>query len=86
MKQTSIVLGGIYANFSAVLKPIETKDLTSEDVDELSNNTRNLMVTTMAELTAKQRGRPVHIDPKLGLSTTGVVKASGVEASMSVLS
>ncbi|KFZ01700.1 hypothetical protein V501_09854 [Pseudogymnoascus sp. VKM F-4519 (FW-2642)] len=69
-----------------VLKPIETKNLTSEDVDELVINTRNTMITTMAELTAKQRGKPVHIDPKLGLSKVGVVKASGVEATMSALS
>jgi lysophosphatidate acyltransferase len=69
-----------------VLKPIETKNLTSEDVDELVNNTRNLMVTTMVELTAKQRGKPVHIAPNLGLSKTGVVKASGVEATTSALS
>lgn len=68
-----------------MLKPIETKNLTSEDVDELAINTRNTMLTAMAELTAKQRGRPVHIDPKLGLSETGVVKASGVEATTSAL-
>jgi lysophosphatidate acyltransferase len=76
----------IHTDFSAVLKPIETKNLTSEDVDELVINTRNTMITTMAELTAKQRGKPVHIDPKLGLSKVGVVKASGVEATTSALS
>lgn len=76
----------IYIDFSTVLKPIETKNLTSEDVDELVINTRNIMITTMAELTAKQRGKPVHIDPKLGLSKVGVVKASGVEATTSALS
>lgn len=69
-----------------MLKPIETKNLTSEDVDELVNNTRNTMITTMVELTAKQRGRPVHIEPKLGLSKAGVAKASGVEATSSALS
>ncbi|KFY34793.1 hypothetical protein V494_06467 [Pseudogymnoascus sp. VKM F-4513 (FW-928)] len=69
-----------------VLKPIETKNLTSEDVDELATNTRNAMITTMVELTAKQRGGPVHIEPKLGLSKSGAVKASGVQATTSALS
>lgn len=67
-----------------VLKPIETKNLTTADVEDLTRDTRELMLKTMVELTAEQRGHPVTVDTKLG--GNGVVKASGVDATTSALS
>lgn len=68
----------------AVLDPIETKGLTAADVEDLTRDTRELMLKTMVELTAEQRGHAVPVDAKLG--GNGVVKASGVDATPSALS
>lgn len=67
-----------------VLKPIETTNLTTADVEDLTRDTREKMLDTMVELTALQRGHPVKRDEKLG--GNGVVKASGVEATSAILS
>lgn len=75
---------GVYANAAAVLKPIETKNLTTADVEDLTRDTRDAMLKTMVDLTAQQRGRPVEVDAKHGVD--GVVKASGVEATTSSMS
>jgi len=64
-----------------VLKPIETKNLTAADVEDLTRNTRELMLKELVGLTAKARGRPVAMPADtLG---DGVVKASGAEARVS---
>lgn len=73
-----------------VLPPIDTKNLTSADVEDLTRDTRDLMVKTMLELTAKQRGHPVKLDAKLAarseVGSNGVIKASGIQATSASLS
>lgn len=71
-----------------VLPAIETKNLTSADVDDLTRDTRTKMEKTMLELTALQRGRPVKLDERLAAmsSGNGVVKASGIQATTNSLS
>ena len=61
-----------------MLKPIETKNLKSSDVDDLARDTRELMLKEIVALTAKARGRPVAMPARN--SGDGVVKASGSEA------
>jgi lysophosphatidate acyltransferase len=64
-----------------VLKPIETKGLKTSDVEDLTRDTRDLMLREMVSLTAKTRGQPMAIPAKN--SGDGVVKASGAEATIS---
>jgi len=64
-----------------VLKPIETKYLTSADVENLTRDTRELMLKELVSLTAKQQGRPIPVLAQK--SEDGVVKSSGAEATIS---
>ncbi|PMD55173.1 1-acyl-sn-glycerol-3-phosphate-acyltransferas-like protein [Hyaloscypha bicolor E] len=64
-----------------VLKPIETKGLKTSDVEDLTRDTRELMLREMVSLTAKARGQPVAMPVQS--SGDGVVKASGAEATIS---
>lgn len=63
-----------------VLKPIETKGLKASDVDDLARDTREMMLREIVALTSKHRGRPVAMPAQN--SADGVVKASGVEATL----
>jgi len=63
------------------LKPIETKNLKPADVEDLARDTRELMLREMVDLTAKQRGHLMEM-PARNLAD-GVVKTSGVEATIS---
>ncbi|RQM06363.1 hypothetical protein DH86_00001155, partial [Scytalidium sp. 3C] len=49
-----------------VLKPIETKGLTTADVDKLTTDVRQLMLDEIIALTAKARGEPIAVpaEPK----------------------
>jgi len=60
------------------MKPIETKNLTSADVEDLTRDTRELMLKELVDLTSKARGQPIAM-PTNNYGD-GVVKASGVEA------
>lgn len=64
-----------------VLKPIETKNLTPADVEDLTRDTREKMLKELVSLTEKQRGHQVAIPAHN--SGDGVVKASGAEATVS---
>jgi len=64
-----------------VLKPIETKGLTPADVDDLTRDTRDLMLKELVSLTSKERGRPIAIPSEN--SWDGVIKASGAKATTS---
>jgi len=64
-----------------VLKPIETKGLQPSDVEDLARDTRELMLREIVAITSKARGRPVAMPAQS--SEDGVVKASGVEATIS---
>ena len=61
-----------------VLKPIETKNLTSADIENLTRDTRELMLSELVDLTSKARGQPIAMQAE-GHSDR-VKKASGVEA------
>ncbi|KAI1742305.1 hypothetical protein F4680DRAFT_46075 [Xylaria scruposa] len=63
-----------------VLDPIPTAGLTSEDVDELTRSTRELMLQEIIALTQKARKQPIAVPVN---SSNGVVKASGRDASRS---
>ena len=63
-----------------VLKPIETTGLKYDDVTDLARDTRELMLRTLVNLTAKQRGSPAHTS--IEIAGNGVVKASGVETNL----
>ncbi|KAF7865860.1 hypothetical protein EAF04_006025 [Stromatinia cepivora] len=60
-----------------VLKPIETKHLTSADVEDLARDTRELMLRELIALTSRKEGKPMAIPAQ---NVDGVVKASGTEA------
>jgi len=64
-----------------VLKPIETKNLTPTDVEDLARVTRELMLDELIQLTSKARGHPIAMPSQS--SGDGVVKASGAEATVS---
>ncbi|KAK9795728.1 hypothetical protein SCARD494_04699 [Seiridium cardinale] len=64
-----------------VLDPIPTAGLTAADVDELTRTTRELMLRELVALTEKVRGSAVAVPATSGKE--GVVKASGVEATLS---
>lgn len=67
-----------------MLKPIETKGLTAANVEDLTRDTRELMLRELLVLTARQRGQPVREVPyTANNSEDGVVKASGTEATLS---
>ncbi|TGO49641.1 hypothetical protein BOTNAR_0423g00030 [Botryotinia narcissicola] len=59
-----------------VLKPIETKNLTSADVEDLARDTRDLMLRELVALTSKTEGKPIAMPAQ---NADGVVKASGRE-------
>lgn len=65
----------------AVLKPIETNNLHPSDVEDLARDTRDLMLKEIVALTARARGQPITMPADS--SKDGVVKASGVEATIS---
>lgn len=69
------------ANEGTVLKPIETKNLHPSDVEDLTRDTREMMLQELVNLTARQRGQPIAMPADNG--TNGVVKASGAEATLS---
>jgi hypothetical protein len=60
-----------------VLKPIETKNLTAADVDDLARGTRELMLQEIVKLTAKARGTTIAMPTQN--SGDGIIKASGNE-------
>ncbi|KKP05955.1 1-acyl-sn-glycerol-3-phosphate acyltransferase [Trichoderma harzianum] len=53
-----------------VLRPIPTTNLTSADVDELTQSTRELMLKELISLTEKARGRPIAVPASLNGSST----------------
>ncbi|KAG9239995.1 hypothetical protein BJ878DRAFT_330513 [Calycina marina] len=61
-----------------VLKPIETKYLTSANVEDLARDTRELMLRELVDLTSKARGTPIAMPAQT--STNGVIRASGASA------
>ncbi|KAL3419320.1 1-acyl-sn-glycerol-3-phosphate acyltransferase [Phlyctema vagabunda] len=64
-----------------VLEPISTKGLEPADVEDLARDTRELMLKEIVALTSKQKGRPIAMPARN--SGDGVVKASGLEATIS---
>jgi lysophosphatidate acyltransferase len=65
------------ANYAPVLKPIETKYLTAANVEDLTRETRDLMLRELVSLTSKARGRPLAMPSQN--SGDGVIKVSGSE-------
>ncbi|KAE8454269.1 hypothetical protein EG329_005194 [Mollisiaceae sp. DMI_Dod_QoI] len=65
----------------SILKPIETKNLTAADVEDLTRDTRELMLKELVNLTSRSRGRPMAMPAQN--SGDGVIKASGAEATIS---
>ncbi|CZR61297.1 related to sn2-acylglyceride fatty acyltransferase [Phialocephala subalpina] len=63
-----------------VLKPIETKNLTAADVEDLTRDTRELMLRELVAITSKARGRPMAMPAQN--TGDGVIKASGSEATI----
>ncbi|KAI1755517.1 hypothetical protein F4782DRAFT_407874 [Xylaria castorea] len=63
-----------------VLDPIPTTGLTSEDVDELTRSTRELMLQEIFSLTQKARNQPIAVPVNSG---KGVTMASGRDTSRS---
>ncbi|KAI0405367.1 1-acylglycerol-3-phosphate O [Xylaria palmicola] len=63
-----------------VLDPIPTTGLTTEDVDELTRSTRELMLQEIMALTQKARKEPIAIPVD---SDNGVVKSSGSDITRS---
>ncbi|PNP54355.1 hypothetical protein THARTR1_05562 [Trichoderma harzianum] len=53
-----------------VLRPIPTTNLTSADVDELTQSTRELMLKELISLTEKARGRPIAVPTSLNGTST----------------
>ncbi|KAK4079335.1 1-acyl-sn-glycerol-3-phosphate acyltransferase [Trichoderma simmonsii] len=53
-----------------VLRPIPTTNLTSADVDELTQSTRELMLKELISLTEKARGRPIAVPSSLNGNST----------------
>ncbi|KAK4078747.1 uncharacterized protein Triagg1_3078 [Trichoderma aggressivum f. europaeum] len=53
-----------------VLRPIPTTNLTSSDVDELTQSTRELMLKELISLTEKARGRPIAVPTSLNGTST----------------
>ena len=75
------MLSQLYANPTTVLKPIETKGLQASDVEDLTRDTRELMLDEIIRLTEKERGRPVALPSRD--TDAKVVKASGAEGTLS---
>lgn len=69
------------ANAALVLDPIPTAGLTAADVDELARTVRERMLEELVALTEKAQGRPIAMPAQNGKD--GVVKASGVDATLS---
>ncbi|KAI8626874.1 1-acylglycerol-3-phosphate O [Xylariaceae sp. FL1651] len=63
-----------------VLDPISTTGLTTEDVEELTRTTRELMLEEIIALTHKARNEPIAVPVK---SSNGVIKSSGRHAALS---
>lgn len=61
-----------------VLEPIPTENLTAEDVNQLTQTTRELMLKELINLSAKAKGQPMPIPADFG--GNGATKASGVDA------
>ncbi|KAH8594891.1 1-acyl-sn-glycerol-3-phosphate-acyltransferase-like protein [Bisporella sp. PMI_857] len=64
-----------------VLKPIETENLTSADVENLTRDTRELMLKELVSLSARTRDQPIAMPSNTPVD--GVVRASGSEATIS---
>lgn len=60
-----------------MLKPIETKNLTSADVEDLARDTREVMLKELVALTSRREGKPIAMPAQ---NADGVVKATGAEA------
>jgi lysophosphatidate acyltransferase len=72
------------ANHAVVLKPIDTSQLKASDVEDLARDVRELMLKEHIALTAKARGQPIAMEAaKTPRQRDGVVKASGVEGTIS---
>lgn len=67
-------------NSITVLDPIPTTGLTTEDVDELTRSTRELMLKEIIALTQKARNEPIAVPADSGSS---VLKSSGRDTSRS---
>ncbi|KAF8860492.1 1-acylglycerol-3-phosphate O [Acephala macrosclerotiorum] len=63
-----------------VLKPIETKNLTAADVEDLTRDTRELMLRELLAITSKARDQPMAMPAQT--AGDGVIKASGAEATI----
>ena len=59
------------------MDPISTKGLTAADVDELTRNTRELMLKELISLTEQARGKTLRLPTTT--ESNGAVKASGVD-------
>jgi lysophosphatidate acyltransferase len=62
----------------SVLDPIPTKGLTSDDVNDLTRTTRELMLKELVELSSKSQGRPMAMPAAEIVNSTG--KSSGIDA------
>jgi len=62
-----------------VLKPIETKGKTKEDVDALVEETRNVMLAELKNITVQARKDGVAKQDYEAKGVNGVAKSSGVE-------
>ncbi|KAF5657566.1 1-acyl-sn-glycerol-3-phosphate acyltransferase [Fusarium heterosporum] len=65
-----------------ILKPIPTKGLSSAQVEELTNTTRELMLKELYAITAKARGQPMAMPASNADATIG--KSSAIDTNGSV--
>lgn len=59
------------------MDPIPTKDLTADDVEELTRTTRELMLKELISLSQKNQNKPTAMPVSAG---NGTIRASGVDA------
>ena len=62
-----------------MLKPIATSKFTQPDVEDLTRDTRELMLNELIAITAKSRGLPIAMQ---ATHRDEVLKASGVDGSI----
>lgn len=84
MLETSLVGVSVARDYQliapTVLDPIPTQGLTSEDVDELTRSTRELMLKEMVALTEKAQKRAIAMPASSANGAkNGVVHASGID-------
>lgn len=68
------------ADNSLVLKPIQTSHLTPADVEDLTRDTRELMLHELTNLTVKQRGKPMAMASQD--TKEWAIKASGADSTI----